>query len=169
MSILGLFISRSPLSHFIEHPYGYCYHTPVIITDPTGLLGWPVAGPGNGYGYPIPGGEVARECVERIGKFVRKQFPVSGEDDRQNHMRHCMWSCIMNQQCGNSIAFLAGWYNEYRGVYDAKDVYANQKGRNCGDDCKNRDCYKCCREEFNPYMVTDHPPDLIYCVPEMAQ
>lgn len=111
--------------------YVYGLNSPINSIDPLGLTVLP---PGQILTYEC------RECARRIADEMWQKFP------RDNFMRHCVASCMVCKQCpgGCRCAWIAGWWNEFTGVFDWADVRANSEGRGCSD---SDNCEQCCCEK----------------------
>jgi len=67
---------------------------------------------------PMRKGELP--ALHRIDDWGRTRWPVDPEDpggqafiDNTNAIRHCTWQCLLACHCGQTIAHLLGWGNEY--------------------------------------------------------
>ena len=140
--MIGRYVEADPvgIKRGKNHLFVYVGNNPVKRKDPLGLDDLSDLDPDGTIESPEGSIFTCRQIAETVLREGRQRHPVTA-DDRNNHMRHCWASCRVAQLGGSMCAFIAGWYNELRGVYDSADVEANSKGRNCA----SGDCVRCCQ------------------------
>ena len=99
-----------------------------------------------------------RECVRAALNYARTNFPnVVGQTSYNNFMRHCTASCGVAKCWGALPADLLGWANEFSGVFDWEDVFANQYGISCRNSVLS--CRYCCQKIWDDAMCNlSHTP-----------
>ena len=63
--------------------------------------------------------------------------------------RHCLWSCLMQTNCGWTTAFIGGWGHELQDWTYASgmDTFNNAQGRDCASS-GSCPCDQCCRQRL---------------------
>ena len=154
------FISRAPYPPAVEHPYSFGNARPSILVDVTGALpqsaGAAKIGPGrrlgtgavlaslsiwayNLWGCPATyGGALSNALKSRIGP---------GKGQMSDDYVHCVISCVIAQECGQSAALNAGWmqeaghwFNDPNEEDTNDDLTANATGRRIADQIGDGAC-----------------------------
>lgn len=148
--LIGIFISSSPFSTYLEHPFSFCKNNPLKYKDPYGLLphsvNWGLI-PG------IPDGK----CLTAIQRARLEAL------DKQNQYNDKWMHCYVGCEAGR--AGCPGWYvlflsylKELLDIVDLKtglsdveqaDIDATMDGFN--DYCVN--CEKSCAEKYSPQSL----------------
>ena len=146
----GIYWQQMLLTPAMRAEYGYSRENPIRFRDPDGRIS------------PSCADDQGRRSID-IAKAASNEpgFP-GGPDGRidgpADAYRHCVWSCLMVDNCSAGTATAAGWWNEARrGFNDSsgQDTYNNDQGRDCGGACDG--CETCCRIRLDHGLLQSSP------------
>jgi len=146
-----------PVVKTIEtNPYTYVFNNPLLYGDRTGL-------------------QYYDDYMKRLFLCAYQQrdeaFRIAGgsglpgpHNGPQDAYRHCVWSCLMSEKCGEVYSWAVGAGHEIGNTLTGQpfnegrmDNHNNSEGRKCKEMCGFLDCPSCCMAQYRKGNLQTKP------------